>query len=52
MYVGVTKDEVQRSRWTFYEVVNFGTKLELNVRHLIIRENSFLRLSAKICVLI
>jgi len=21
VYVGVTKDEVQRSRWTFYEVV-------------------------------
>ena len=22
-YVGMTKDEAQRSRWTFYEAVNF-----------------------------
>jgi hypothetical protein len=22
-YVGMTKDEAQRSRWAFYEVVNF-----------------------------
>ena len=27
MYVGVTKDEVQRSRWTFYEVVKLSVSM-------------------------
>jgi len=26
VYVGVTKDEVQRSIWTFYEVVTIGMR--------------------------
>jgi hypothetical protein len=26
-YVGMTEDEAQRSRWTFYEVVSFAARI-------------------------
>ncbi len=34
-YVGMTEDEAQRSRWTFYEVVNFDIRHLLDLQALI-----------------